>query len=88
MNFINRRLNPFHKQEEELKKARNAEIIKRRAEGRSDDEIISCLMSMPETEKFIEEAVKYNPIPGKKDFMIAQLSIKLREGFTMTVKTK
>jgi hypothetical protein len=86
MNFFKRRLNPFHKQEEELKKARDAEIIKRRVEGLSDDEIISCLMAMPETEKFIMEAIKYNPVPGKQNFMREQLSLKLREGFIKTVK--
>jgi hypothetical protein len=86
MRFLKHIPNPFHKQEQELKKARDSEIIRRREEGLSDDEIISCLMAMPETEKFIEEAVKHNPVPGGSNFMRSQLTAKLREGFTTTVK--
>jgi hypothetical protein len=86
MTWINHRLNPFHKQEEELKKARDQEIKKRRAEGRTDDEIVGCLMCMPETHKFIEEAVKLNPVPGGQSFMRAQLTFKLKEGYIKSVK--
>lgn len=88
MSWINHRLNPFHKQEETLKKARDEEIKKRRAEGRLDDEIIGFLMCMPETQEFIDYAVKHNPVPGGECFMRAQLSISLKDGFTKTVKEK
>ena len=88
MGFITHRVNPFHKQEEELKKARDLEIRRLRNENKSDEEIIGCLMCMPETQKFIEDAVKLNPMPGGQSFMRAQLTLKLKDGFTTVVKRK
>lgn len=79
-------INPFHKQEEELKKARDKKIAELRQENKTDEEIIDSLMTMPETQKFIEEAVKHNPVPGETNIMRSQLTAKLHEGFTKTVK--
>jgi hypothetical protein len=79
-------LNPFHKQEDILKKARDAQIKKSRADGRSDDEIIGILMCMPETHAFIDYAVKHNPVKGGESFMRGQLMLSLKDAFTKSVK--
>jgi len=86
MRFITRVLNPFHKQEQRLKEARDREIKRLKEEGKSDDEIIFSLMSMPETKEFIEQALKSNPVKGKDNYFKAQMVAKLTEGFTKTVK--
>lgn len=86
MRFLKHIPNPFHKQEQELKKARDKKIEELRLIDKSDDEIIDGLMYMPETQKFIDEAVKHNPVPGGASFMRSQFTAKLREGFETTVK--
>lgn len=86
MSFINHVLNPFHKQEGILKKARDAKIKKSRAEGRSDDEIIGILLCMPETHDFIAYALKHNPVKGSESFMRGQLTLSLKDAFTKSVK--
>jgi hypothetical protein len=88
MRFINRVLNPFHKQEDILKKARDAQITKSRAEGKTDDEIIGILMCMPETFAFIDYALKHNPIKGAESLMRGQLTLKLKDAFTKSVKNE
>lgn len=87
MEFINRILNPFRKQEDILKKARDAQIKKARAEGRTDDEIIGILMCMPETQEFIAYAIKHNIVKGGESFMRGQLTLSLKNAFTKTVKS-
>lgn len=86
MSFINHVLNPFRKQEDVLKKARDAQIKKSRAEGKSDDEIIGVLMCMPETFAFIDYAVKHNPVKGAESLMRGQLTLSLKDAFTKSVK--
>ncbi|MBE3087103.1 MAG: hypothetical protein IMZ64_12900 [Bacteroidetes bacterium] len=86
MSFINHMLNPFHKREDILKKARDAQIKKSRAEGRSDDEIIGILLCMPETHDFIAYALKHNPVKGSESLMRGQLTLSLKDAFTKSVK--
>jgi hypothetical protein len=86
MRFINRVLNPFHKQEDILKKARDSQIKASRAEGKTDDEIIGILMCMPETFAFIDYALKHNPVKGGESFMRGQLTVSLKDAFTKSVK--
>lgn len=87
MRFINRVINPFYNQEKELKKARDLEIKRLRAEGKSDDEIIGFLMCMKETHDFIEYALKHNPVKGAESFMRGQLTLSLKDAFTKSVKS-
>lgn len=86
MRFLKHVLNPFHKQEDILKKARDAQIKKSRAEGKTDDEIIGILMCMPETHDFIAYAVKHNPVKSGESFMRGQLTLSLKDAFTKSVK--
>jgi hypothetical protein len=86
MSFFNHVLNPFHSEEEKLKKARDAQIKKSRAEGKSDDEIVGILMCMPETYAFIDYALKHNPFKGAESLMRGQLTLSLKDGYTKSVK--
>jgi hypothetical protein len=88
MRFLKHVFNPFHNQEDILKKARDAQIKKSRAEGKTDDEIIGILMCMPETFDFIDYALKHNPVKGGESFMRGQLTLSLKEGFTKSVKNE
>jgi hypothetical protein len=85
MSFFNHVLNPFNKQEAELKKARDNEIRRLKEVNKSDEEIIGCLMCMPETMSFIDYAIKHTPVPGGESFMRGKLMIELKDGYTKTV---
>jgi hypothetical protein len=41
---------------------------------------------MPETQEFIDYAVKHNPVKGAESLMRGQLTLSLKEAFTKSVK--
>lgn len=58
MNFIKKRLNPFHKEEEKFKKAGEEALLRLRNENKSDDEIIEYILKLPEAKELEDENFK------------------------------